>query len=355
MDKCFINSEVNNKREDEIDFLRVLALLAVIMVHCTGINKTELINIDIYTKIVIFVTSIVTWQVPIFVMISGRFFLDPERNVSMQKITKAIKRLIIAFAVWNIIYQIYYIFFTNIYEGLNWKGILCQSLIGPYHFWFLFMMIFVYAISPFLRKITTDKKLMEYFILLFVFFELLTSYGVNFPFIGSVLAEILNKINFHFALGYSGYYILGYYLYKYKPSLKAELVLYICGICLLIIAGMATVYRVEIEGYNGEWYTKYLYPNIIIEAAAVYVFFVKRVGKCQFPKQIRRFIRKLSEYSFGVYLIHALVNEAVSYIKIDICSNPVIRLPIVLLIIYVVSNILVLLIRKIPFIGRKVT
>lgn len=355
MDRCLINSEVYNKREDEIDLLRILALLAVIMVHCSGIDKNKLVNIDIYTKIVIFVTSIVTWQVPIFVMISGRYFLDPDRKVSVRKITKAIKRLIVAFVVWDIIYQIYYIFFTNIYDGLNWKGILCQILIGPYHFWFLFMIVFIYAISPFLRKITTDKNLMEYFLLLFILFELLSSYGINFPVIGSTLVEMLNKINFHFALGYSGYYILGYYLYKYRPSLKAEVFLYICGVSLLIGAGIATVYRVGIEGYNGEWYTKYLYPNIIIEAAAVYVFFVKRVGKCQFTKQTRIWIRKLSEYSFGVYLVHALVNEAVSYIRIDIFSNPVIRLPIVLLIIYVVSNILVLLIRRIPFIGRKIT
>lgn len=354
MGKYLKSTDIKNQREYELDLLRVFALLAVILVHCSGIEKKDLHNIDLFEKIIIFLTSIVTWQVPVFVMISGRFFLDPSRNVATHKIIKAIKRLLVAFVFWNIIYQVHYIL-TGVYEDLNWKGIFCQILIGPYHFWFLYMLIGLYAITPFLRKITVEKKLMEYFIVLFFLFEFLTNYGVILPYIGEILSEILIKTNFHFALGYSGYYILGYYLYKFKPSFKLEIALYICGIFLAIFAGIVTVWKTGIEGYNGEWYTKYLYPNIIIEAVAVYVFFAHHIGKYSFSKRGINLINKLSEYSFGVYLIHALVNELVSYVGRQTLNNPLIRLPIVLILIYMISNVFIACVRKIPYIGKIIT
>lgn len=354
MQKYSKNLKGSDTREWEFDLLRIFALLAVILVHCSGLEKTELVNLGFPEKMVIFLTSIVTWQVPIFVMISGRFFLDLERKISPLKIVKSIKRLIVAFLLWNIIYQLHYIV-SGVYDGLNWKGIISQALIGPYHFWFLYMLITMYAITPFLRKFTDKNRLMEYFLVLFFIFEFLTNYGIKLPYVGEILSEVLRKMDFHFALGYAGYYILGYYLYKNKLSINIERLLYICGIICVLFAGIATVWKVGIEGYNGEWYTKYLYPNVIIEASAIYYFFVNRAVRWNLSKEKIRIIEKLSKYSFGVYLIHALVNELVSFIVCQVIDNLLIRLLIILLLIYIISNILIAYIRKIPYIGKLIT
>lgn len=272
------------KRETELDILRIIAMLAVITVHCTGMGTDSIPVENGGTQFLIFIDSIITWQVPVFVMISGRFFLDPEREMPAKKIAKSVLRLVIAFAVWDIVYQTYYIL-SGTYSDLSWKGILTQAIVGPYHFWYLYMLAFVYLITPFLRKIAQSKKLMEYFILLFLVFEFLTCYGVNLPMIGDTVSTVLVKTNFHFALGYSGYYILGYYLHKYQLSKNKELILYALAAVLLVGAGVATVHRSLAEGANNEWYTKYLMPNIVIEAAAVYTLFVKRVRKLKLPEK----------------------------------------------------------------------
>lgn len=349
--------EINmiKRRETELDILRIIALLAVILIHALGMFDDEFSVDNTNYKILTFISAIITWQVPVYVMISGRFFLDTERKITVRKIINSLLRLVIAFVVWNIVYQTYYIL-NGTYNNLNIKGILSQAIIGPYHFWFLYMLICLYAIVPFLRKISENKRLMEYFIILFLLFEFVTYYGTELPLIGSTLADVLVKTNFHFAIGYSGYYILGYYLYKYKLPNKFEFLLYGVAAVLLVATGTATVYRASIEGFNGEWFTKYLMPNIVVEASAIYVFFTKRVSKHQFSDKAVKIITKLSEYSFGVYLVHALVAQIiVDFVPIPNSVNPLFVLFVDILIVFAISNIIVWLLRFIPIIGKKIT
>jgi surface polysaccharide O-acyltransferase-like enzyme len=336
------------KRETELDILRLLATLGVIFTHASDIKPGSVTS----NLIVTFFTATITWHVPVFVMISGRFFLDPERNVSFEKVIKAICRLAIAFLFWNAVYQSYYILTGN-YNGLNWKGILSQSMIGPYHFWYLFMLICLYAITPFLRKIAESRNLMVYFAVLFFMFEFLTIYGPRLPFVGATIEQIISKAGFHFALGFSGYYILGYCLHRYQPTGKREIGIYVLGIAMLMFTGLATIWKVQQGAEGKEWFSKYLMPNVAIEAVALYTFFVNRIGKIHFSEKAEALISKLAEYSFGVYLVHALVLELFEGIR-GICSaaeNVGLRV----ISVFVVSAAATALIRKIPVIGKKIT
>lgn len=343
------------KRETELDILRLLALLAVISVHCSGMGTDVVPMSDSGKRILTFFDSIVTWQVPIYVMISGRFFLDPQRQVTLKKLCKAMGRIVTAFVVWNVVYQGYYLL-TGVYSGLNWKGMLFQAILGPYHFWFLFMIVGLYAITPFLRKIAAEKRLMEYFIILFVLFETLQSYGTSLPVIGGLLSEVLGSMGFHFALGFSGYFVLGYYLYRYGVPKKLEFPLYAAAGILLIGVALLTVRRAAVEGINGEWYTGYRKPNTIIVASALFTFFTTRVSKHSFSERTSKFIARLSEFSFGVYLIHALILDLMGDIGLSpLMITPVLMQPVLVLATFVLCCAIVAAIRKIPVVGKKIT
>ena len=337
------------QRETELDILRLAALVAVVFTHASGIpNGLSWLH----TALLVFLQAAVTWHVPVFIMISGRFFLDPARDLSPAKIIKAIGRLCAAFLFWNLIYQSCYVL-SGAYADLNWKGLLSQTLMGPYHFWYLFMLICMYAITPFLRKITEDKALMEYFIGLFLIFEFLTMYGPSLPFIGPTADQILTKANFHFALGYSGYYILGYYLRRYPLRGHREIGLYILGVCMLLLTGLATVWKTLQGAEGGEWFSKYLMPNVIIEAAAIYAFFVNRVSKLSISRRTTAVISRLAEYSFGAYLIHALILYLLAANMPTLA--PGLDLVYALFLTCAISIGATALIRKIPYIGKKIT
>lgn len=344
------------KREIELDLLRILALLAVISVHCTGMGNTDAMPMsDPAKRVLVFFDSIVTWQIPVYVMISGRFFLDPDRTVTKERLLKAIGRIAVAFIVWDVVYQLYYIA-SGTYSGLNWKGIISEAFIGPYHFWFLFMIIGLYAVTPFLRKIAADKKLSEYFIALFFVFECLYGYGVSIPGVGGIISDILDKTNFHLALGYSGYYVLGYYLHKHDISKRCERGLYCLAAILIVLTSGATIYRSILDGANNEVFTGYLKPNIIIIACGIYTFFVKRMSRVCFSEKWIYLIEKLSEYSFGVYLLHALLIELSNSVGVSpILLTPLIMQPLIVILVFAITNVAVGLIRGIPWIGKRIT
>lgn len=343
------------KRETELDILRLLALLSVMFVHSCGIISDWTALPELTNKALTFNLAVIMWEIPAFVMISGRFFLDPEKDITFKKIGKAIWRLILAFLAWNVVYQAYYIL-AGKYADLNWKGILSQALAGPYHFWYIYMTVCLYAIVPFLRKITQDKKLMEYFIVLFLIFEFLTRYGINLPFIGSTIGEILDSTYYHFTLGFSGYYILGYYLHKYRLTGKREIILYILGIFMAAFTGMATIWMTMRGAEGKEWFSKFLMPNIIIEAAAIYTFFVNRVSRIHYGERVTAMISKLSEYSFGAYLVHALILELFTGLGLgQIPAHPVIVITLTLVLDFIASIAVTALLRKISYIGKKIT
>lgn len=337
------------KRETELDILRLLALMGVVFTHCCDIETDSALTRSVMT----FLIATVTWHVPVFVMISGRFFLDPRRDASPKKLLRAMGRLVLAFAFWNLLYQIYFVA-TDMYSGLNWKGILSQSFLGVYHFWYLFMLVFLYAITPFLRKIAEDKGLSEYFIALFLVFSFLNGYGLRLPLVGATVEQLVVKMNFHFAVGYSGYYILGHYLHRWPLSGKREMGLYILGVVMLIFTGAATVWK-TLQGAPGEeWFSKYLLPNVILEAAAIYTFFVNRISRLRIPEKAARGVSKMAQCSFGAYLIHAFVLEFTGFAA-RIPGNPILGVWLRVIVTVGPSLLLTALIRKIPVLGRKIT
>ena len=80
------------KRTIYFDYLRVMATLAVIMIH-GGLNPlTDNLMIKYMYR---GMHAAIVWCVPVFFMISGRFFLDPERDVSTKKYSLCTFRILL--------------------------------------------------------------------------------------------------------------------------------------------------------------------------------------------------------------------------------------------------------------------
>ena len=174
------------KRQTELDILRLLAMLAVIMIH-GGLNPPT--DGEMVRRIYSGVHVLIVWCVPVFFMISGRFFLDPARGVTLRRVlTKYVPHIVTAFLFWSAVYTVYYIR-SGGYAGLNVFGILAQFIEGPYHFWYLYTLAGLYLLTPFLRKIAEDDRLLRYFLLLFGAVNLVTQYLVYLPHVGAVVQD----------------------------------------------------------------------------------------------------------------------------------------------------------------------
>lgn len=342
------------KRETELDILRIAAMLAVIWVHVGGMETRVLPASDPDCLWLIFLKSLMTWQVPVFVMISGRFYLDPVRPMPFGKLLRSIGRLMGAFLFWNVIYQSFYLL-TGAYAGLNRNGIMSQAVIGPYHFWYLYRLAGLYLIVPLLRKITEDARLSAYFLGLFFVFSLLTRWAPGLPLVGGTAAVVLQHTDMHFVLGFSGYYVLGYHLRAHPVSGRWEKWLYAGGAVLLLLGAAANTWQSARDGAYTEWYTGCTAPNTIVAAAAIFNFFIRRIGRISLSDRTAGRIGKLAECCFGIYLSHALVLEILEALGLKpTVMHPLLSMPLITLPVFGLTAGLVLQIRRIPFIGRRI-
>ena len=342
------------KRQTELDILRLLAILAVIAMHAGG--NTYLRGNFEPRQHSMFVAAIV-WCVPVFFLISGRFFLDPQRNVTIERIWKKyICRIVVVFVVWSSVYSLYYVV-SGAYNGLNIWGILTQWIEGPYHFWYLYAIIGLYALTPILRKITENGKTMLYFLALFAVANSIGEYLVYLPKIGGIISGVYDKLWLSSIAGYIGYYVLGYCVFHCRDAIsrRREMAIYVVG----VISFTATILlegQIAPELREADFVKQYLKPNVILFSTAIFVFFVKRVSQIRFSEKSVRIWGKLTELSFGVYILHALVNEVLAFIPIaQPVAHPYIILFVLTAAIYLISLALTYLIRKIPYIGKKIT
>lgn len=339
------------KRQTELDVLRLLATLAVIMIHGgldphTDSSAVQRIYWGIHASIV--------WCVPVFFMISGRFFLDPTRNIGIQKVlTKYIPHIAIPFLMWSFVYTIYYVL-TGSYDNLNIFGILAEFIHGPYHLWFLYMLAGLYLLTPLLRKIAADEKALVYFLFLFAAVNVTVEYLIYLPKIGGILAECIERIGLQAVSRYTGYYLLGYYLYHIKDhmSQKTEAAVYLLGIMMFVVTIVAECFG-SAEWRETDFVKQYMKPNVILYSAALYTFFLKRVSRLSFSEKARRLFAILTDCGFGVYCIHALLNECLPMRFLP--KLPFVTSILRVMSLYIISLAMTYLIRKIPYIGKKIT
>lgn len=112
----------NSQRDYNMDLLRILASLMVIVIHVSAYNfldtptkSIEWLSYDMYD-------SIVRSAVPIFLMISGAFFLNDKIQNNLKKLyTKNIFKLVLVFVIWSFIYATFCVFTKRI-DSNNFLG-----------------------------------------------------------------------------------------------------------------------------------------------------------------------------------------------------------------------------------------
>lgn len=198
--------------------------------------------------------------------------------------------------------------------------------------------------------------MLQYFLILFLTFNLIYEYLVYIPKIGSIINTIAEKIDIGI-VGYVGYFVLGYFLYSISKNMniKTEIFIYALGAASLI-ATVILEGKIGPELQGEDFVKQYLKPNVIIFSVAIYVFFIKRVAQHSFSERAQHLFAKLTELSFGVYILHALINELLAFIPLpQPVKFPYLVLILLSIFIYLIGLFLTWLIRKIPYVGKKIT
>ncbi|MCQ2570846.1 MAG: acyltransferase family protein [Candidatus Saccharibacteria bacterium] len=313
--------EVKKKRIGYLDALRVIAALAVIIIHVSAARWNAAPSIHSNHMFITMVLNTITrWAVPLFVMISGALLLDPKKPFSIRKFyRKNILRIVITFLVWSVFYMVF-----------NWKvlkfspgsiqGAIASVIEGSYHMWFLYMLLGLYVVTPVLRLITANRRMLSYFLFIGILITFIIPGILHIATVGTmvstnpymrtikdILTSVTTSMHFSFAGSYVIYYLLGYYLRTEVLSKLQRYIIYALGI-LGAAFGCVVTYKVSvITDTKYTCLSEYL-PWILAMTTALFVFFRYNCEKIGNSKVVRLF----ASASFGIYLLHAAVLEVVT-------------------------------------------
>ena len=259
-------NEINAKVKQKslvIEILRIIACFLVIICHTNSWSfDKNVINTGWFCGVAIYLIS--KTAVPIFFMISGALYLRKDYSYK-EMLVKILKRILLPLALFSAL-----IYFKNnrqisVLNLVNFLNAFLKGNILQYY-WFLYTLMGLYAITPFIRKMILNFKNKDYIMLFLIWIV----FSGILPIIQNY-ANISISTSFQIPLvtGYICYYILGYYMLNYLciNRKKKCLIINIVSFVLSIILSTLITY-LDFEKTNYQRYTVFLdklnYISIII-------------------------------------------------------------------------------------------
>ena len=296
-----------------IDILRIFAFVFIVMLHTLNRQYGLTVWMSGY--------AVISIGVNLFIMISGYLLLDRTETVK-EFFRKRFFSILPLFIIFNIIYIYFF----------NHSFITIKKISAP-HFWYIYMILGLYLLTPWLRKVLQyAEKETFYVVILWFLCNVLNPYMQFFRF---------PKIPFsHFSItGFIGYYILGYYLKKYRY--KLEKIPFICVIGVYItgflISVLSTKYVLVTTGNRiSDFFDKNSLGTFFM-SVSFFIFWIKFNFKNR-----NKVIRMISDSTYFAYLIHIIILHYV--IKI---SDEMIFKSVATIIISIITGILYNYVKKI--------
>ena len=338
-----------------VDILRILASFMVILIHVaagewytTDVASGEWAAMNFYD-------SAARSGVPIFFMISGMLFLSRDKCDAISKLLKNnILKLVVVYIVWATMYAIDTVGIHSLLASRKaWVELIKSIIAGKYQLWFLPAMIGAYLLIPILFSLKEYKKGKYIFytlVLFFVFGILFSTVRSAFP-NQKLLIVVIDKVKYEL-VGYSGYFLLGYYLFKKNiPKMKKPIIMAVFG----VIVTVSTVIGRRVSMSAGEPKTTlygYMTLPIFLEAILLFLLFIK--WDIQVSAKTSKMISLISKCTLGIFLVHPFVIEHLDqWFGFSVLSFTAwFSVPIICVLVFVISTLVVMGLLKIPVVNK---
>lgn len=291
----------NNNNEAWLEWLRVIATIAVIILHCVAdpLNNYGITD-DANWFASLVLRNIVAVLVPLFFMMSGYLYLrKPELNV-MQFFRKRMVKIVAPLLLWSYFYVAYAHGFRV--GELVWSDALLPfKQPAMYNLWFMYPLIGLYLALPLIHSLVRNlnPQMRLYALIYWLVAVGVADYLMRFTGVSLAVAP-------QFITIWVGYFIAGYLIisYNFKPKMLAAMCVAIYSVMIigtyaLTCAAQPTPSHMPPPSQMYELST----AHMMLLAAAM--FWLAHNYQAHFKPS--RMIALLSERSYMVYLIHPLL------------------------------------------------
>lgn len=287
-----------------MDLLAVMASIFVVGIHCNGILHEYAAT---YTwKVSALANAIYYPANAIFFMLSGAKLLDYRKRYSTEVFfQKRLVRILVPFFFWSCFGILCKYFFHEL-EGFSIREIIrllaTNGCVYSGIYWFLYALVGIYLSYPVLSLIPDEYKqrIFAYFV-----FASWLGYSVQ-PFIQHNYLQSWNEglpVEFAVSSQYLIYAVWGYYINQYPIKKRLCHTIYLYGVVSFLLLSVGTIILSDQSGSFNARYCGWSGFASFGMASALFIF-VKQHFNVTSEKK-RCLLRKLSDSSFGVYLLHS--------------------------------------------------
>lgn len=305
------------KKKVYIDVIRVISMLLVVLAHSTApvlARDNTTIEWGI-SRAIVTVTEI---AVPLFFMISGANILNSSKTSDVEWLfTHRLTRIFIPFLTWSILS----LMVIPVSSGSFSLAHFYERMLMIYHkpimvsYWFVYPLIGLYLISPFLKLFVDNASdnIIKY--LLFLWFIFL----IILPVASKVLPEKVNTIfdgyNLGKIIGSSslGYFILGYRLSKFRTQNVKHVAILITAFLSCLFFNILV--NIKSASLNIQYLVMLTRLNIPVMASILFVLIKNRENR--FSKLTKNIIGFLAPLTYGIYLSHGIVIELLEKTRVN--------------------------------------
>lgn len=349
-----IDETLLEKRILWVDWVKCLAILAILIIHTSSSYMVANVGSTNW-MIALFFESISRWGIILFIMASGFLLLRKDYDTK-EFLVKRFTRVLIPFVFWNFICIAVKIAFKDPLAGnanlLTVIGYFIHGFLDPtivtVQFWFVYMILGLYLLTPILTKWirkATDNEIL-YLLGICLFFIFINT--INIPFLLSDYATIFS--------GFVGYYVLGYFLatrkdnYPFLNKLSVIIALFAIGVIGIFVG----TYFLSVPA--GEFMGNFMPMGDLtifaaMEAIAVFMFILNYTPKIK-NKIVNYAAVKISIASFGIYLANVLVINMLMTLGILSTSITAISIIVAAIGVLIISYIILIIMNKIPLLKK---
>lgn len=346
--------EKGQSRDVRLDILRILACFLIVLSHVSA-EGLDAFPIDTLSwKYSHVLNAVGHTGTALFLFISGSLLLSEEYQFTPKRFyARNFLRLLISYCAWVVIYHLVGFLGRGQYSWPFVKDMIINIIKGEagYHFWYVPMLLGIYLILPMLRAICrAEKSVVNYFVALFFVVQVLFSTIKLFEFpYKYLLVSLMDRIPFTLVNHYVGYFVMGYWLTgvarKFTPSLNRWRggVLFVTGI---VGSLLGEIYLTVQNGYKSIFFNSLF--SVTMCVSAVGLFIMSRGISVKDSPDFGRRIARISQLTFGVYMLHPLIlGEAM---KISLTDRiPIgLRLPLLTVLVFGISMLVTWLLSWIP-------
>ena len=331
-------------RKQELDLLRIFACLLVISSHLLYIFALDVNSSQWEIANVYYVGR--NACVPLFFALSGILLLK-KSEFPAGYIFKKIAIYAAIYVAGCTFYNLWGI--DNL--PITLKTILDTIIPGmknPMLMWYLAELCGIYAFIPILVKIAHDERLCKYYLAVWVIYNfIIRNLAIWLTYLGrpaiSDIASVLYLFNAKELLTYSGYLLMGYYLYYHlNEYVKGWILLFILLASIGIPAFLNQVTAVwkgvtigSVYDYNGF--------SALIQTGCYILIGKQYLSKLKLSERGGRALSEASACAFGVYLIHPILTGVLLY---KISDNILIGTPIAAVSVFLICCAIVTVVRR---------